>query len=454
MRALHDASQDLTGHVLGQQFRLERLLGRGGMGDVYLAEQLEVSRPVVIKLLRAAQLSDSLAEERFKREARALAQLNHPNIVHLYTVGRSDDGQAYLAMEYIAGRTLASLVAEAGALPEEQVVSILDQICGALVEAHGLGIIHRDLKPENVMLVERRDQPPLVKVLDFGIAKLSKAVDPKLTLDGEILGTPLYMAPEQLREHRADERSDIYALASIGYELLTGSVPFEAETTLSLIVRVMTEEVVPPRRRLPGLEVSAATDGLLTRCLAKDPRERVQSARELRDVLTGIARELISVQPRRADSGALSLPVVIPAATGGSRPRPRLRIASLLLLALLGAAGAWGYLALRAADVQVAVDPSQPGGLPVREWIQGLPFPRGADYVRFEPTYIEARIPASVSRVLAFYRFHLAAKWGGARVLPDGLAFDDPLAPLVKLRLRAARSGSQLTLLRRPPDPR
>jgi hypothetical protein len=217
-----------------------------------------------------------------------------------------------------------------------------------------------------------------------------------------------------------------------------------------LIVRVMTEEVVPPRRRQPGLRVSAATDGLITRCLAKDPRERIQSARELRDVLTEIARELVAAQPSVVEAGGLSLPVPVPAADGGRRTRPRSRAWLVFAaLALLGGAGAFGYLALRDDSVQLPEDPSQPGGLPVHEWIQGLPFPRGVDFVRFEPAYIEARIPASVPRLMAFYRFHLAAKWGGAHELPDSLAWSDPLAPVVKITLRDVRSGSQVTVIRR-----
>jgi serine/threonine-protein kinase len=430
------------------------------MGEVYLAEQLELGRRVVIKLLSGPQFSDSRLEARFKREARALAQLNHPNIVHVYTFGREDDGFAYLAMEFIDGRTLASVVAESGVLPEAQVLEILAQLCDALAHAHHQGIVHRDLKPDNVMLVKRAERGDLVKVLDFGIAKLMRMPELRITHKGEVLGTPLYMAPEQLREGGADERTDLYALGVIAYELLTGTLPFEAPTPLEVLSRVLREEPRPPRRTAQGANVSPEMEAVIMRCLAKDPAARHQSAEALQEALASVARPQLTAAddagPGPSEGASLSLtetdrlPVLARrqhTRTRRRRSRAPLMAAVAALLSLLIVAGGLHWL-----------NQAQPGEtsaapLTLREWVQGIPFPEGTRYVKFEPLFIDARVPAQPERVLAFYKQQLAPKWGGARPLADGMVFENPQAVVEMLSVTPERDGSRVVITRRPAKP-
>jgi serine/threonine-protein kinase len=443
---------------------LERLLGRGGMGEVYLAEQLELHRRVVIKLLAGPQFSDARLEARFKREARALAQLNHPNIVHVYTFGREDDGFAYLAMEFIDGRTLASVVAESGVLPEPKVLAILDQLCEALAHAHHQGIVHRDLKPDNVMLVKRGERTDMVKVLDFGIAKLMRMPELRITHKGEVLGTPLYMAPEQLREGGADERSDVYALGVIAYELLTGTLPFEAASPLEVLSRVLREAPRPPRRTPRGANVSQELEAVIMRCMAKDPAARYQSAEALREAFASVARPQLRAAeatpagptlhegaPRAAASLSLTDTDRVPVLARRQQTRARRRRSRAPLLAALAATLS---LSLVAAAVHWLSGPAPASStlapLPLREWVQGIPFPEGTHYVKFEPLLIDARVPADPERVLAFYKQHLAPKWGGARALADGLVFESPLAGVEMLSVTPERHGSRVVITRRP----
>jgi len=424
MEGESDAQQHRTGQVLGGQFRLQQPLGRGGMGQVYLAEQLEVGRPVVIKLLHGQALSGSSGEARFKREAQALAQLNHPNIVQLYAFGRGDDGTPYLAMEYIAGRTLGTIVGDQGPLPEAEVCEILEQLCDALVDAHKQGVVHRDLKPDNVMISTA--QAGRVKILDFGIAKLTRTAAPRITQNGEILGTPQYMAPEQLSEHATDERTDIYALGLIGYELLTGDVPFEADTALSLMMKVLNEPIVPPRVKAPEREVSPALDALIARCLEKDAARRYQSAGALRDALASVHTGQASAPTR---PGPMSLSLEVP--TDAYRaPRRSGSVWFVWTLALaLGAAAALYF----GGHVQWASPAAVSGDSAQVQWIQGIPFPGGADYPSFEEDFIEAHVAASPESVISFYQTQLAKRWPGYRALPQGLMFDDPSAPIEQL---------------------
>jgi serine/threonine-protein kinase len=469
MWAKVDAGQDLSGRVLGEQFRLARLLGRGGMGDVYLAEQLELGRTVVVKLLRspaplmgaggsrrdpARKLEDD--EQRFKREARALAQLNHPNIVQLYLFGRADDGTAYLAMEYVPGRTLASVIEEQGPVPEHAALGLLEQLCDALIEAHARGIVHRDLKPDNVMLVARPERAPLVKVLDFGIAKLAHPSELRITRSGELVGTPLYMAPEQLRGLPSDARTDIYALGLIAYELLTGGVPFEPATTADILARAVRDDLPAPSLR--G-SVSRATDLVVLRCLARDPERRYGSAAELRAALVEARSELS--QPSAASTQALRLSVRPDPEPELALPRRRWRLRSALVgVSVLGATAGVGYALLdgfaslangtgSAREVSPAVEPARARELTLQDWVQGIPFPQGTEYVSFEPELIEARVPAAPATVLAFYRAQLASKWGGYSDLADGIVWDSPLALIETLTVTPLEAGTRLLITRR-----
>jgi serine/threonine-protein kinase len=295
-------SPDLSGTLLAGQFRIRQGLGQGGMGAVYLADQLGVGRPVVVKLMHPVENPEQRAhlEQRFQREARVVAQLNHPNLVHIYTFGRCDDGRLYLAMEYVPGKTLRQLLDSEGAFAERRVLDIIHQICNALAHAHAMGVVHRDLKPDNVMLIERQGQPDHVKVLDFGIAKLTGRAEKALTATGMIFGTPQYMAPEQVHARSVDQRTDIYALGLIAYELLTGQPAFDADSAVGLMMKQVSAPVIPPSQRRGGLRVAPATEAMIERCLQKAPENRFSTIEELQVSLGEALQQLATRAGGRA----------------------------------------------------------------------------------------------------------------------------------------------------------
>ncbi|MCB9539278.1 MAG: serine/threonine protein kinase [Myxococcales bacterium] len=289
-----DSTQDLSGRVVNSQFRLLRKLGRGGMGVVYLAEQIGMDRQVVVKVLHAELVAGSdTAGARFQREAKAVARLNHPHIVQVHVFGQMETGQPYLAMEYVEGHTLTDLMIGSGRLPEARALRIVEQVCDALVEAHGAGLVHRDLKPDNIMLADRHGNRDYVKVLDFGLAKMVDAEERAgVTHDGAIFGTPRYMSPEQGRGEKVDARTDLYALGVVLYEMLSGVHPFEARSTLDFLMKHASAPVVLPSARFPDLTLMPRVEQILKTCLAKDPADRFQSAAELRRVAREALRDL------------------------------------------------------------------------------------------------------------------------------------------------------------------
>lgn len=216
---------EILNKAIGFQYRIERLLGRGGMGAVYLAHELALDREVAIKVLPPEQASTAQMRERFRREARTAARLSHPHIVPLHTFGEVS-GLAYFVMGYIAGESLASRLKREGPLPPEEARTLLVAICDALNYAHRQGIVHRDIKPDNILLDTMSGAPLLT---DFGIAKPALA-EAHLTLTGQVLGTPHYMSPEQaLGRADVDARSDLYSLGVVAYEMISGRRPFDAE---------------------------------------------------------------------------------------------------------------------------------------------------------------------------------------------------------------------------------
>lgn len=273
-RAALDARQ------LGQ-YELDRELGRGGMGVVYLGRHAMLQRPAAVKFLDAEKTNErSIA--RFEREVQQTSRLTHPNTIAIYDYGRSPEGVFYYAMEYLEGVELSDLVHRFGPLPDERVAHILVQIAGSLAEAHDIGLVHRDIKPANVMLTFRGGIADFVKVLDFGLVKVvDDANEPTLTQAGMITGTPLYMAPESIREREhVDGRSDLYALGALGYCLLTGGPPFEKGTALEILRQHLDAEPQPPSARL-GRTVDRDLESILLSCLAKSPKDRPATARDL-----------------------------------------------------------------------------------------------------------------------------------------------------------------------------
>ena len=268
------------------QYRLRRLLGAGGMGEVYLAEHLLLKRPCAVKLIRPGAATDPRALERFEREVRLTATLSHPNIVEVYDYGRAEDGTYYYVMEYLPGLSLDELVERHGPLPPGRVVYLLRQVCQALSEAHAAGLIHRDIKPSNVIAARRSGMDDVAKLLDFGLVlPRAGSPTPQLTGEGQVLGTPLFMAPEQVMGggRVVDERSDLYALGAVAYFLLTGRPPFDGENGIGVMIAHARDPVVPPSR--DRADVPEDLERVVLRCLAKEPTERFPDAESLERAL-------------------------------------------------------------------------------------------------------------------------------------------------------------------------
>ena len=268
------------------QYVLQRMLGRGGMGEVHLAAHQFLRRPCAVKLIRAERAGDAATLARFEREVQAAAGLTHPNTVQIYDYGHSADGTFYYVMEYLPGISLEDLVERHGPLPPARAVHILVQICGALSEAHGRGLVHRDLKPSNVMLCERGGLHDVAKLLDFGLVYQERddPADPKLTQAGTILGTPSFMSPEQCDgDAPVTFASDIYSLGGIAFFLLLGRPPFIARSTIQMIWAHMYE--VPPMVNSLRGEIPVALADVIARCLAKSPADRYPDTMSLESAL-------------------------------------------------------------------------------------------------------------------------------------------------------------------------
>jgi eukaryotic-like serine/threonine-protein kinase len=268
----------LVGTVLAGRYRIERLLGSGGMGSVYRAEHVLMRKACAVKVLHREMTQVKEVVARFEREAVAAARIEHPNVAAATDFGQLDNGSFYLVLEFIEGKSLSQLIFEHGPLPEERALVIARQISDALAAAHGAGIIHRDLKPDNVMLVAKEGANDFVKVLDFGIAKVKLEGDPgisqpALTRLNTVMGTPEYMAPEQARGETVDHRADLYTVGIILYEMLAGRSPFRHEEFVVVLTKKLTEDPPP----LPA-HVSATTRGLVEKLLQRTPADRPQSA--------------------------------------------------------------------------------------------------------------------------------------------------------------------------------
>jgi hypothetical protein len=276
--------------AIGFQYRIERLLGRGGMGAVYLAHELALDRDVAIKVLPPDQANTAELRERFKREARTAARLSHFNIVPLYTFGEVS-GLVYFVMAYVAGESLADRLRREGPLDSEAACTLLAAVCDALDYAHRQGVVHRDIKPDNILIDAESGTPRLT---DFGIARVALA-EAQLTTTGQLIGTPIYMSPEQAMG-RSDigPRSDLYSLGVTAFEMLSGQRPFRAETPHAELIQRLTQDPTPLRsvasRVSPDLALA------IDRCLLKDPADRWPDAKSLREALAPTEEEVEDTQ--------------------------------------------------------------------------------------------------------------------------------------------------------------
>ena len=289
----HDST--LVGQVVGGRFHVKRVLGEGGMGIVYEAEQQmgTATRKVALKTLHAHLSHDPSVSARFHREVGTIAQLEHPNTIKVYDFGATPDGTLYIAMEFVAGKSLSQLLEESKVLPPERVLRIVRQIAGSLEEAHQQGVIHRDLKPDNVVLTQRAGEKDVVKLLDFGIAARTESADAareqKLTQQGMVLGTPPYMSPEQFTGKPLDARSDIYSLGVMTYEMLTGRLPFEANTPWQWATEHMTAQPIPFEATPVAAQIPAPMRAAVLKALSKNKEDRQASVTQFCEELAGTA---------------------------------------------------------------------------------------------------------------------------------------------------------------------
>jgi serine/threonine-protein kinase len=288
------------------RYRIERVLGHGGMAAVYLARDGELERPVAVKLLAENLAGDESFRDRFVREARLAARLSHPNVVQVFDAGE-DGNRPFIVMEYVEGETLADVLGRRGRLPAHETVDLALQVCGGLEHAHEHGLVHRDVKPGNLLV--RSDG--MLKIADFGIARAAEAT--KLTQIGTVLGTAAYLAPEQLAGEDVGQRADLYSLGAVLYEMLTGRTPYEVASLPELALQQREGTITPVRELEPT--VGQAVEDVVMRCLARNPDYRPASAAE-------VARELASASPEAPTEPLAQPERVAPAASAVPQPPP------------------------------------------------------------------------------------------------------------------------------------
>ncbi len=277
----------LLGKVVAGRYRLEALLGEGGMGVVYRARHVLIDRIVALKLIRPDLRGETHLRAWMLREARAANRVDHAHIVEIHDVGETEDGELYLVMEYLVGAALSSEIGK-GPMPLARAVDILEQMCAALARAHDLGVVHRDLKSDNIMLTTKGGRRDFVKILDFGLAALAR--DPRLAPKGAVFGTPEYMSPEQARGDDAAPASDLYALGILFFEMITGQLPFRSNDRDTLLE--MQRTGTPPRARSLAKECPEAAEAIILKLLEKDPRRRFRDGHHLQEELKALQRTL------------------------------------------------------------------------------------------------------------------------------------------------------------------
>jgi eukaryotic-like serine/threonine-protein kinase len=304
------------GRVISEKFRIIDFIGQGGMGTVYLAEHETLPRRFAIKILKSEFLENDDFVERFRREAIAASRVVHPNIVYITDFGRLEEGNFYIVMEYLEGEGIDSLLETHGKIPLSRAIPILIQISDALDHSHAMGIVHRDLKAENILLCTERGKKDVVKLLDFGIARLMlpSFSNTRITHHGQVFGTPEYMSPEQASDKPIDGRSDLYSLGVLAYELVVGVPPFYDDDPTEILQAHLNTKPIAPSSRVPELNLPKLFDGLVLKCLAKNPEDRFQAAGLLKtelirvlNLLTRMASTLVTGEPALASSSGIQV---------------------------------------------------------------------------------------------------------------------------------------------------
>ena len=350
---LQNATGDLVGAIVADRYHVLRKLGEGGMGQVYLAEHVKMGRQSALKVMNPAMVKDADAISRFNREAANASRINHPHVADVYDFGETADGIIYLAMEFVDGLALTKLLEQEGPLAPARVAAIVRQAADALAVAHDMGIVHRDLKPDNIMITRDRDGSDCVKIVDFGIAKAADNAAQKVTKTGLVIGTPEYMSPEQLSGDKLDGRSDIYALALVTFNMLTGRLPFPADTVQESMIMRLTEAPRKLAEMRPDVTWSGEVQAVLDRALERDATKRFATAsefgRELAGALDGMSGgqrvERYEQSASSLDQPTLPVTRVAPGRPGVSAAPGRRRYTTVyaaggvtLVAALIGAA--------------------------------------------------------------------------------------------------------------------
>jgi len=291
LRGVTPASS-LVGQVIADRYHVMKKLGEGGMGQVYLAEHVKMGRRSAIKVMSPAMVHDPDAIARFNREAANASRITHPNVCAVYDFGETPEGLIYLAMEFVEGEPLTALLERDGALPLPRATAIFKQTADALQAAHDLGIVHRDLKPDNIMIARGRDGSDVVKVVDFGIAKAvgGDETGQKVTKTGLVVGTPEFMSPEQLSGDKLDGKSDLYSLALVYFRMLTGHLPFQAETVQETMIKRLTDEPKRLAEVRPDLQFPSGLQPVLDAALTRTPAERYQTVAKFAEDVLGVVQ--------------------------------------------------------------------------------------------------------------------------------------------------------------------
>ncbi|HEU4403810.1 MAG TPA: serine/threonine-protein kinase [Polyangiaceae bacterium] len=366
-----DEVDPFLGTTIDGRYVLESVVGIGGMGIVYAGRHVLINKRVAIKVLRADMTRDKEMLDRFRREAQAASSIGHAHIIDVSDYGQLPDGSAFLVMEFLEGKSLAQEMRAKGPLPAKRIVHIARQVADALAAAHALGIVHRDLKPDNVHLIARGADEDFVKILDFGIAKMAGPGTDRLTRAGTVFGTPHYMAPEQAAGTNVDHRTDIYSLGVILYEMVSGTLPFDADNYMGILTQHMYK--APASLRTGDSAPPPALEAIVLKALAKIPAHRYQSMSELIEDLDRFSNGQMpeAVREMLGNKGALAVPLdyfqgTAPGVASGQPAEPRTGWGLYARLALfsLAAAALIPVLAVLAFRSGAAEQPAAPGPPP------------------------------------------------------------------------------------------